>query len=93
MIDGLKVEEVAMCLGVSYQTINRWYKFKRENPDNEVSKLLPDYQTINTSGGYIRIWDRDDLWKLIDFKSKITPGRTGKMGKYGGKGTHGKNKD
>lgn len=83
----MKVEEVAVRLGVSVQTINRWYKFKKENPDSEVSKNIPDFITEKTSSGIIRLWQDDDVWKLVQFRTQIKPGRAGKMGKYGGKGT------
>lgn len=94
MVDGLKLEEVAMRVGVSYQTLNRWYKFKKENPDNELCALLPDYVMVNSGTGNIRVWNPDDIWKLIEFRTKVKQGRTGKMGKYGGTGTrHGKTDD
>lgn len=86
----MKIEEVAMRVGVSVQTLNRWYKFKRKNPDHVVSKKLPEYSMINTSSGKVRDWTDAAVWQLIAFKASIKPGRTGKMGKYGGKGTHGK---
>ena len=83
----LKIEEVAMRIGVSSQTINRWYKFKRENPKDEVSKRLPAYQLVITPSGKVRLWSQDDLKKLIEFKAQMVSGRDGKMGKYKGKGT------
>ena len=89
----LRIEQVAILVGVSTQTLNRWYKFKRENPEDEVSKQLPDYDTADISRGlgYIRLWESEDVWKLIEFKQNVHPGRSGRMGKYGGRGTHGKN--
>ena len=86
----MKIEEVAMRVGVSVQTLNRWYKFKKENPEDEISKKLPEYRMINTLNGKARDWTDAAVWQLIAFKASVKPGRNGKMGKYGGKGTHGK---
>lgn len=84
----LKIEEVAIRVGVSVQTLNRWYKFKKEHPEDEVSKLIPDFTKKNTSCGFVRVWNDADVWKLVDFKTtQVKSGRTGRMGKYGGKGT------
>lgn len=84
---GLKIEEVAMRVGVSSQTINRWYKYKKDNPKDEMSKLIPLYKKVKTHTGFVRVWQMDDIWKLVEFKSNIVPGRCGKMSKYKGKGT------
>ena len=86
----MKIEEVAMRIGVSVQTLNRWYQFKRKHPEDETAKLIPEYSMHTTSRGKTRNWTEDDVWKLIAFQKMITAGRNGKMGKYGGAGTHGK---
>ena len=94
-MNGMKIEEVAMRLGVSVQTINRWYKFKKDNPKDAISKALPAYRKVkmNTAQGFIRIWTEDDFWQLVSFRKLVNSGRTGKMGKYKGKGTkNGKSK-
>ena len=83
----MKIEEVAMRIGVSVQTLNRWYKFKRENPKDAVSKALPAYKKVKTKSGFVRIWSDEDVWKLTEFRSLVNTGRNGKMGKYKGKGT------
>lgn len=91
---GLKAEEVAFRVGVSTQTLNRWYKFKKENPNDEMSKLIPAYKKVITSSGLMRLWKMEDVEKLINFKSQIIPGRCGRMGIYKGEGTkNGKNKN
>jgi len=91
---GLKIEEVAVKVGVSVQTLNRWYKFKKENPKDSISKTLPAYKMVTTTSGCVRLWQEKDVEKLKDFKSNIIPGRTGRMGKYKGEGTkNGKSKD
>ena len=84
---GLKIEEVATRIDVSTQTLNRWYKFKKENPRHELSKLLPAYGKAKTIRGWARVWKPEDVWKLAQVKLTIKTGRTGQMGKYEGRGT------
>lgn len=93
MANKMKIEEVAMRVGVSTQTLNRWYKFKKNNPESELSQQLPDYSLETTPHGNVRLWDTDSVWSLINFKTHIKQGRTGKMGKYGGTGTNGEKKN
>lgn len=92
MTETMKIEEVAMRVGVSVQTLNRWYKFKKNNPDSELAKQLPDYSFVTTPHGNVRLWNAEAIWKLTDFRASIKQGRTGKMGKYGGAGTNGEKK-
>lgn len=74
----LRVEEVALLCGVSVQSVNNWYRFKRENPNNEYARLLPDYTTLE--GSKQRMWDKADINALIDFKQKMPKGCKGVMG-------------
>lgn len=74
----LRIEEVAVMCGVSTQTVNNWYKFKRENPNNEYAKLLPDFERIGGHGQ--RFWDKADITSLMAFKSKMPKGCKGVMG-------------
>ena len=74
----LKIEEVAVLIGVSVQTINNWYAFKRAEPDNEYAKMLPEYQ--QASERQLRLWDKDDIQKFIAFKRAIPKGCKGTMG-------------
>ena len=74
----LKIEEVAVLCGVSTQTINNWYKFKSENPDNEYAQLLPNYERLGGHGQ--RFWDKSDLNGLLKFKSAMPKGCKGVMG-------------
>ena len=85
-MDGMKIEEVAVRLGVSVQTLNRWYKFKRTNPKDDMSRHLPMYKKVKHTTGFVRIWTDTDLEKLVEFKQLVKRGRTGKMGEYKGKG-------
>lgn len=74
----LKLEEVAILIGSSGKSINNWYWFKRENPDNEYAKMLPDY--IQANPRQTRYWREADIWKLLEFKQSIPQGRNGIMG-------------
>lgn len=74
----LKVEEVALLVGTSTKSINNWYSWKKLNPDNELTKLLPNYQQQGSRGP--RYWNYEDVYKLIEFKTKIPKGRKGFMG-------------
>lgn len=74
----LKIEEVAMLIGSSIQTINVWYQFKRKNPESDFAKMLPDY--IQDGARQTRYWAKDDVWKLIEFKNAIPHGRNGILG-------------
>ena len=75
----LTVQEVATLIGSSVQTINGWYRWKDLNPDNELANLIPEY-TRMPGGRNTRYWQQADVWRLIQFKKSITPGRNGFMG-------------
>ena len=75
----LKIEEVAVSLGVSVQTINNWYRFKKENPDDELAKILPEYTQLGTAHRQ-RFWDKNDIPKMIEFKTRMPRGCKGVMG-------------
>lgn len=74
----LRIEEVAVTIGSSCKSINNWYWFKRENPDNEFAQMLPDY--IQFAERQTRYWKESDIPKLIEFKKAIPHGRNGLMG-------------
>ena len=74
----LKAEEVALLVGVSIPTLNNWYRFKRENPENEIAKILPDY--TKESEKAVRYWRQSDIWRFMDFKKQMVIGRKGIMG-------------
>ncbi len=74
----LRIEEVALQVGVSSQTINMWYKWKKENPTHELAMLLPDYEQASVH--QMRWWKQSDVWKLIEFKQNRPRGCKGVMG-------------
>jgi len=77
-MDYLTAQQVVVILGISENTLNFWYRFKRENPENEIAKLLPDYIKKNEKSK--RYWKRTDLDKLIKFQQSLPKGRNGIMG-------------
>lgn len=74
----LRLEEVAILIGSSGKSINNWYMFRKQNPDNEYAKMLPDF--IQQGARQTRYWKESDVWKLINFKQSIPQGRNGIMG-------------
>lgn len=87
----LKLEEVAILIGSSGKSINNWYWFKRENPENEFSRMLPDY--LQDGQHQTRYWKESDIWKLVEFKQMIPKGRNGIMGSVTQKYYHNKRSD
>ena len=87
----LTIEEVAVSVGVSVQTINIWYRWRKQNPENERAKLLPDF--IQTKPRQIRFWEPQDVLKLIEFKNSVKIGRNGIMGQITQKYVKKENKD
>ncbi len=82
----IKIERVAVEIDVSVQTINTWYRFKKNFPDNEYAKILPEYHQDGCRR--TRYWNISDLDKLREFKQKIPHGHTGVMGKLTHKNRH-----
>lgn len=77
----IRIEEVAMLLDVNQYTIERWYKFKRENPDNEYAKLLPEFiYKVNSKNRNTRYWKASDVEQLKKFEQSIVQGVNGFMG-------------
>lgn len=74
----LRAEEVALLVGCSVPTLNHWYRFKKENPNHEMSKLLPEFVQSDTRQQ--RYWTEDSVYKLIEFRSKLPHGRAGILG-------------
>ena len=75
----LNASEVALLVGCTVPILNMWYKWKSEEPDNEVAKLLPEF--IRIGNRRTRYWKPDDVYKIIEFRRHIPRGRNGIMGK------------
>ena len=89
----LKVEEVALLVGCSIHTLNLWYRFKKNNPDNELAQMLPDFE--QSAPLQTRYWRESDIPKLIEYQIRLPKGRNGIMGNTSRKyyeGKHGKTK-
>lgn len=78
MANLIKIEELALLVGVSTKTINYWYWYKKAYPDDKYAKLLPDY--IQEGPRRTRYWKREDVWAVIEFRKSIPKGRAGVMG-------------
>lgn len=75
----LKVEEVALLINSSRNTVENWYRFKRLHPDDPMAKMLPDY--IQPEGKrQTRYWAYSAIPHLLEYKANIIKGRNGKMG-------------
>lgn len=74
----LNATEVSLLVGCSVPTLNYWYRFKKENPDNHLAKMLPEFS--QQGGRQTRYWHQDDVFKIIEFKNSIPKGRNGILG-------------
>jgi len=73
-----KVEEVAVLIGCSVPTINYWYRYKKENPEEKLAQLIPEFTQLGTR--MTRYWTQKDIYKLVEFRSKLPHGRNGMLG-------------
>lgn len=74
----LTVEELAVTIGKSVPTINSWYRWKKENPEHELAKLLPNFFRVGAHR--TRHWHMSDVVRLYEFMNTIPQGRDGIMG-------------
>lgn len=76
----LTASEVCYLVGISIYTLNNWYTFKRENPDDEYAKMLPEIYHKSEGNRTKRYWNAEDVGKLIEYRTKIPWGKNGVMG-------------
>lgn len=74
----LKVEQVALLVGVSVRTLNSWYWFKENNPTNEYAQMLPPFERKTAKG--TRYWKSEDIPNIIKFRAELPHGRNGILG-------------
>lgn len=74
----LRIEEVALLVGSSTQTINNWYRWKKMNPEHPLAKMLPDF--TQSGERQKRFWKRSDIWAISEFKNALPHGRNGVLG-------------
>lgn len=70
------MDETAVAVGVTRQTMYYWYRFKAKEPNNDYAKLLPNPITI----GRQRFWSKSDINALMRYKKSLPKGRNGVMG-------------
>lgn len=75
----LKASEIAYLVGISVETLDIYYRFKKENPDNEYAKMLPTITYLDDNKR-LRLWTEDDVYKIAQFKDTIPKGRNGILG-------------
>ena len=76
----LSATEVCVLLDCSIYSLNNWYTFKRENPDSEYAKMLPEFLNLDAGTRRKRFWKESDIGKLLEFKASIPHGRNGVLG-------------
>ena len=74
----IDVEELARLTGCSVQTLNIYYRFKKNSPDDEYAQMLPNY--IQEGKRQKRYWKREDANAIIEFREMIPQGRSGVLG-------------
>lgn len=74
----VRVEELAVIIGSSVPTISSWYRWKRQNPEHEMAKVLPDFFRFGPHR--TRYWHESDIPALLQFKNSLPQGRNGIMG-------------
>lgn len=74
----LRLEELAVLIKVSGQTINNWYSFKKQFPENKYAKMLPEF--VQQGNRRTRYWKESDVGKILMFAHSIPIGRNGVMG-------------
>lgn len=75
--DLLTINEVCRRLRISRYTLENWYRFKREFPEDELAMLLPDYHKEKVNS--LRFWKKEDIKRLREFKNLRKLGRNGQM--------------
>ena len=65
--------ELSKLIGCSVSTIGAYYKFKKENPDSELAKMLPDFVRIGNRN--TRYWKKEDVEAIKEFRKRYPQGR------------------
>lgn len=74
----LRIEEVALLVGISIQTLNNWYRWKALHTEDELASLLPSFEQTGTR--QTRYWKQSDIWSIMEFKKRLPHGRNGILG-------------
>ncbi|MBR5041086.1 MAG: hypothetical protein IKX68_08200 [Clostridiales bacterium] len=71
----ITVTELSKLIGCSVSTIGAYYKFKKDNPDSELAKMLPDFVRIGNRN--TRYWKKEDVEVIKEFRKKYLNGKQG----------------
>ena len=74
----LSAHDVTKKLGIADSTLQAWYKFKKENPDNEYAMMLPEIIRVEPRNK--RCWKESDIQLLMTFQKSIPHGKNGVLG-------------
>ena len=81
-MEKITARELCKKIGISYQTLNNWYKWYNSLEDNSNINLpIPELKRTRGVSGGIRYWVYDDISLLLKFKQGVIKGRLGVMGK------------
>ncbi len=79
MKNEISVTELAYELNVHYGTIDYWYKWQRliagtekfEKLKNSGMPILPKFKRINNNPRGKRLWEKEDIKKIKEFKNWV----------------------
>ena len=79
MKDGLyNVTEVTEIVGITTPTLESWLRFKHEQPEHELSMLLPEPKRVGPRKA--RYWTKEEVRRIMLFKEKLPRGCKGILG-------------
>lgn len=78
MAELINATQICALCDISIYTLNNWYRFKQNDPDNQYAKMLPEF--TKAPGKTTRLWKTEDVAALLTFKATIPHGRKGILG-------------
>ena len=77
-------QQVCDILGISFYTLNNWYRWQKKSLDSrEISEeYLPKPIKITNAKGCPLMWTMHMIERLKEYKKRIVRGRNGEFGKY-----------
>ena len=77
-------QQVCDILGISFYTLNNWYRWQKKSLDSgEISEeYLPNPIKITNAKGCPLMWTMHMIERLKEYKKRIVRGRNGEFGKY-----------
>lgn len=85
------INEVAKILGISKHTLNAWYTYETKllQIGDTINTYLPQPTRYNKAPGKPRVWTKQDVEYLVEYRDILQRGSRGKFGKL----TNPKNKN